>query len=387
MTLNTSKTAETPIEEAWTTVAPNLKDDFSYLLELARSTLRSHEMIRNHILRLAHAMADKFFASGMEDHCKQIEPTIKSFLHKHEIFEFDHLIENVFDTQVWKDMLKGLEQSYGRPVVDYNNVLGSRKPQTEPGLATLKASLKWAQQNPSQIPDDMKRDFISTMDKTKNIIQKEAISSGVAIYPAETELENTRMQAMEKKEDQLKTPKYRIEEIHKQRQEIVREGLKAVLDVFTQMYEKTVYEIPIQSDEEAYMIRDGFVDLANNYISMADDKHRMDFAGWARTLENIEKYGPEKGLKMSGTEITPEDIGMIDEKTLPLNYYPKYDKIGLSYISKEHLDSKGVIIANCFIDMMNRFAWQEVGARLFSYQAKIRGIRAIAVSHKLMGTR
>lgn len=380
-----STTTMLDLKKPWNTA--NLKDDFSYLLELARQTLKSQDMIRNHIMRLAHAMADKFFASEMQDHCQQIEPIIKDFLHRHEIFEFDHLIENVFDTQAWRDVLKELEQSYGRPVVDYNNLLGSRRSQVEPGIATLKASLKWAQQNPSAIPDEMKRDVISYMDKTKMSIQKEAIHTGIAIYPAETELDQTRAAAMEKKEEQLKTPKYRIDEIHKMRQEIVKEGLKAVIDVFTTMHDKTVSEIPIQSDEEAFMIRDGFVALANNYVSMDDDKHRMDFAGWAKVHENIEKYGAEKGLKMSGIEITPHDIGMVDESTLPLNYYPKYDKIGLSYISKEHLDSKGVIIANCFIDMMNQFAWMGAGARLFSYQAKIRGIRAIAVSHKLMGTR
>lgn len=385
MTLSSSTSSST-IEQQEPWKSANLKDDFSYLLQLARDTVRSQDMIRNHVLRLGHAMADKFFESGMQDHCRQIEPTIKSFLHKHEIFEFDHLIENVFDTQAWKDVLKELEQSYGKPVVDYNNLLGSRKPQNEPGIATLKASLKWAQANPTAIPQDMMRDVISSMDKTKNTIQREAIHTGIALEPPQTEVEKTRMDALEKREQQVKTPRYTIEEIHKQRQEIVKEGLKAVIDIFTTMYDKTINEIPIQSDEEAYMIRDGFIALANNYTSMDDDKHRMDFATWAKILENIEKYGPEKGLKMSAVEITPEDIKMVDPSTLPLNFYPKYDKIGLSYISKEHLDSKGIIIANCFINMMNQMAWHEATARLFSYKAKIRGIRAIAVSDKLMGS-
>lgn len=386
MTLNkTSSSTSLEIEEPWN--APNTKEDCSHLLRLTIDGERNNELIKKQALRIGQNMADACFAQNQEEFIAAIESKIKGYLHMHEVYSYDWLIDLAFNTQVWKDILKDLEQSYGRSGILDNNLLCRKSPKQKESVDTLKSALKWAQQNPSQIPDEMKRDFISTMDKTKNIIQREAIQSGVAIYPAETELENTRMHAMEKKEDQLKTPKYRIDEVHKMRQEIVREGLKAVIDVFTQMYEKTVYEIPIQSDEEAFMIRDGFVDLANNYVSMDDDKHRMDFSGWARTLENIEKYGAEKGLKMSGTEIGPEDIAMIDEKTLPLNYYPKYDKIGLSYISKEHLDSKGVIIANCFIDMMNRFAWQEAGARLFSYQAKIRGIRAIAVSHKLMGTR
>ena len=76
---------------------------------------------------------------------------------------------------------------------------------------------------------------------------------------------------------------------------------------------------------------------------------------------------------------------MIDENTLPLKHFRNYgpEHIGISYISKEHLDSKGVIVANCFIDMMNRFGALAAAAEMFSYKAKIRGIRALAVSEKL----
>lgn len=392
MTLNkeestTIENIPTHLEEPWNSI--DLKEDFSYWHQLMMQGERNTEMIKNQALRLAKSIAVACFEAKQDEFVTTIESKLKTYAHDREIFSYDELLTSLFNSQVWRDTIHNIEQSYGRFGIASNNLLYQRRsPGTKSeSVDSLKSALKWAQQNPSAIPDDMKRDFISSMDKTRNIIQKEAIHSGLAIYPPETEVEQTRAASMEKKEQQLKTPEYRIEEIHKQRQAIIKEGLKAVIDVFTEMHDHTVNEIPIQSDEEAYMIRDGFVDLANNYTSMSDDKHRMDFAGWAKTLENIKNYGAEKGLKMSGTEITDKDIEMIDENTLPINYYPKYNKVGLSYISKEHLDSKGVIIANCFIDMMNRFAWQQAGAALFSYQAKIRGIRAIAVSHKLMGTR
>ena len=376
-----------------------LKEEFDYFYEVALSTAQSEdqfernkEIMRASIIRISTLMAAKYCEYKTPEMIETLPSTFTSFLHNKNIRQYDILVYDTFKTTAWHDALKGIEQSYSISKNDYNNVLGSKgstttDEATKEHLDMLDKSLKWAQKNPELIPDSHKRDHIESLDKTRNVLQKSAIEGGIAIYPKETEVEQTRAQTMEKRMEQLRTPEYKIEEVHKHRQEIVKEGLKAVIDVFTEMYNKTVNKIPIQSDEEAYMIRDGFVDLANNYTSMSDDKHRMDFAGWAKTLENIKNYGAEKGLKMSGVEITPKDIEMIDENTLPINYYPKYDKVGLSYISKEHLDSKGVIIANCFIDMMNRFAWQAAGAKLFSYQAKIRGIRAIAVSHKLMGTR
>jgi len=375
-----------------------LKEEFDYFYEVALSTAQSEdqfernkEIMRASIIRISTLMAAKYCEYKTPEMIETLPSTFTSFLHNKNIRQYDILVYDTFKTTAWHDALKGIEQSYSISKNDYNNVLGSRgsttTPESKEYLDMLDKSLKWAQKNPELIPDNHKRDLIESLDKTRNVQQKAAIETGIAIYPKETEVEQTRAQTMEKRMEQLRTPQYKIEEDHKRRQAIVKEGLKAVIDVFSEMYNKTVNEIPIQSDEEAYMIRDGFVDLANNYTSMSDDKHRMDFAGWAKTLENIKNYGAEKGLKMSGVEISPKDLEMIDENTLPINYYPKYDKVGLSYISKEHLDSKGVIIANCFIDMMNRFAWQAAGAKLFSYQAKIRGIRAIAVSHKLMGTR
>ena len=376
-----------------------IKEEFDYFYELALETEQSEdhverkkEMMRASIVRTSTLMAAKYCEYGHPEMIEELPTVFTSFLHSKNITRYDQLIYNTFKTTAWFDQLKRLEESYSIHSNDYNNVLGSKgstntTAEAKEHLEMLDKGLKWAQKNPELVPHTYKRDLIESLDKTRNVQQKSAIEGGIAIYPKDTEVEQTRAATMEKKVEQLKTPEYRIEEVHKRRQEIVKEGLKAVIDVFSEMYNKTINEIPLQSDEEAYMIRDGFIDLANNYTSMSDDKHRMDFAGWAKTLQNIAQYGAEKGLKMSGTEITDKDIEMIDEHTLPINFYPKYNKVGLSYISKEHLDSKGVIIANCFIDMMNRFAWQSAGARLFSYKAKIRGIRAIAVSHKLMGTR
>ena len=370
------------ILKEWT--EPNLKDDFSYLLELARSTLRSHDMIKSHVLRLGIKLAEKYMSAGMPEMVPSIQSNIQSYLHKNEVFEFDAIIEAVFWSGAWTEQRKVLEQSYGVSTDVYNNVLGKQpKHLQKASIDSLKASLKWAQQNPEAIPDELKRDVISQLDKTKSSVQVEAMSSGIALEPSDSEVDQTRTQSQQRKQDQLKTPTYKIEEIHKERQEIVKEGLQACIDIFTEMRDNTINEIPIQSDEEAFSWRDAFVDLANNYTALGDNKHRMDFVGWAKTLKNIQLYGAEKGLKVSGQEITDGDINLIDENTLPLHFYTRYKKIGLSYISKEHLDSKGVLIANVFVDMVNRMSWMASAAEAFSYMAKIRGIRAIAVSNKL----
>jgi hypothetical protein len=126
---------------------------------------------------------------------------------------------------------------------------------------------------------------------------------------------------------------------------------------------------------------------ADNFTAVGDNKHRMDYKNWAETFINIEKYGPEKGLKMSGYDITAKDLEMIDESTLPLSWNEKFKAVELSYISKEHLDSKGHIIANIFIDLFNSIPAMAEMSEMFSFQAKLRGIRALQVSRKLSDTK
>lgn len=389
MTLENSTASTTENNKVKFSDDPKFKDDFRYLLEIAKTTMRNHEIMRNHLIRLGTAMAEKYFAWECPEMCHQIPQILTDYLNSHEIYDFDTLVDLVFTSSSWKDSLKSIEQSYQRFNVDYNNLLVKRH-SSQGGKAShdsFKSSMKFVQQNPQSISDAHLQDDISQLEKTMATLKAEAIARKVAIPVSNSEVEQTRTQSQSRKAEQLKTPDYKIDDVHKSRQETVIEGLDACIEVFNLMRNQIIYEIPIQSDEEAIRWRDGFIDLANNFTALGDDKHRMDFAGWAKTLKNIEMYGAEKGLKMSGTTITPEDLELIDENTLPINHYPKYGKIGLSYISKEHLDSKGVIIANCFIDMINRFSWLSMAAEMFSYQAKIRGIRAIAVSHKLTKNR
>lgn len=367
------------------TESKDLREDFSYLLEMARSTLRSHESMRNCVLRLATQITHKFFEFGQPQMVSTLPTIFTSFLHKHEIHEFDHLIHNTFQMVEWKEQLKQIEQSYGTQTVDYNNLLYSNRGEKDKekiGSQEAIHILKTERQNMSL---QEKQNRLSELSRLYEQYAEDIVENHHGAIPEpNNETLQTKTQSVLKRAEQLKTPKYRIDDDHKRRQAIVRDGLQAVIDIFTEMRDTVLPEIPIKTDEQAYLWRDGFMDLANNFSPLGDDKHRMDFKGWAETLKNIELFGAEKGLKMSGSTITKETLDMIDESTLPLKYYPQYQMHGVSYISKEHLDSKGVIIANCFIDMMNRVGGLWVAADMFSeYLAKIRGVRALAVSSKL----
>lgn len=361
------------------------KDTAQYLLEVCKTTLHSHDTIKKVAVRLGLEMAQTACKNALPEAISQIESNIKSFLHSHDVVAFDYLIQQAFVSALWIDGLKEIEQSYSQFKIVDNNLL-SQKPRTlKANYDSFRQNVKYIKDNPDAIPADKIQDEISNAEKMLQALKTNATKRGLAIPPSDDESSQTQSQSLEKKNSQLKTPEYKITDDNKRRQAIVIEGLNAVIDAFTTMRDSVISHIPIKTDEEALAWRDGFIDLANNFIPISDDKHRVDFEGWAKTLINIEKYGAEKGLKVSGVTITDEDLDLVDENTLPLDY-DKYGKIGLSAISKEHLDSKGILIANCFIEMMNRMSWMAACAQIFSYQAKIRGIRAIAVSGKLSET-
>lgn len=380
MTLEQSSTSTTNKTD-WSN-SKDLREDFSYLLEMARSTLRSHESMRNCVIRLSTQMSHKFLEFGQPDMISTLPTIFVSFLHKHEIYEFDQLIHNTYKTVEWREALKGVEKSYGTYSIDYKNPLLTKD--TSNNKIDVSTALHLLKTEKDSMSQQERQYVLGELAKSYEDYAECIVENKGALPEPNNETLATKTQSVIKRSEQLQTPKYRIEDDHKRRQAIVIDGLQVVIDVFTELRDHVISEIPIQSDEQAYLWRDGFMDLANNFTALGDDKHRMDFAGWAQTLKNIQLYGAEKGLKMSGSIITQTDIDMIDENTLPLKHYKQYGKVGISYISKEHLDSKGVIIANCFIDMMNRFGSLSAAADIFSsYQAKIRGIRALAVSSKL----
>lgn len=384
--LNTNQTTQWDKEK-------DLKEEFSYLLEMAKSINRSTENMKNCLVRIGTKMADKYFSYGMPEMCKTIPTVFTSFLHKHGVYEFNQVVYDTFRSTAWLDVIQDLKTRYRTPVIDDKNLLVTvNKDKTSQQLAedldidTLSRVLERKLQDPNL--DGQTRQIMDSKIQKMFVSNRETCTTQKTTLPEpDNETLQLKDQSVQKKAAQLRTPVYSIEEIHKMRQDIVCEGLDACIQQFKIMREKVIYEIPIQTDEEAYAWRDGFIDLANNFTALGDDKHRVDFGTWAKTFENIEKYGAEKGLKMSGQEITEHDLSLIDKNTLPIHYYENYKKIGLSYISKEHLDSKGVLIANCFVDMMNRMAWLSTAAQAFSYFAKLRGIRALAVSNKLSNSK
>ena len=334
-------------------------------------------------------MAHKFFEFGNPEMVTTLPTVFTSFLHKHDIYEFDHVIHDTFNKRIeWKEALKGVEKCYGTSQINYNSSLfanGKDNNNNPNPKADISSSIHFLKQERNNMTQQERQNVLSELAKVYEDYAEAIVENRGALPEPNNETLATKTQSVIKRSEQLKTPEYKITDDHVRRQAIVTDGLQAVIDVFTELRDKVISQIPIQSDEQAYLWRDGFIDLANNFTALDDDKHRMDFKGWAETLKNIQLYGAEKGLKMSGTSITKEDLNMIDENTLPLKHFRNYgpEHIGISYISKEHLDSKGVIVANCFIDMMNRFGALAAAAEMFSYKAKIRGIRALAVSEKL----